>query len=129
MEKIFYKKTAKDFDIGPKSRSWIKKTLLSFKLHIKWWWQRKTRGFDDRELWSLDYTIAKFALPRLIAFKEIKYSHPSRIEEQEWDVILSDIIRGFKYLIEDEYVGDKFKEDSIDSGIKLFGKFFSDLWD
>ena len=37
---------------------------------IKFWWQRKTRGFDDSDLWSLDNTIMKFVLPRLKAFRD-----------------------------------------------------------
>jgi len=42
------------------------------KRRLKWFWQKRTRGFDDRELWSLEYTIAKYILPRLIAFKEFE---------------------------------------------------------
>jgi len=37
------------------------------KLHpreIKWIWQRMSRGFSDKDLWSLDYTIGDFILPR-----------------------------------------------------------------
>jgi len=35
---------------------------------IRWWVQRRRRGFDDRELWSLDSTITDFVYPRLKAF-------------------------------------------------------------
>lgn len=38
---------------------------------LKHFKQRWTRGFDDSELWSLDWTIAKFVLPRLKAFREM----------------------------------------------------------
>ncbi len=44
--------------------------LLTIKNSIKWWYQRRTRGFDDRELWSLDYPIARFILPRLVSFRK-----------------------------------------------------------
>ena len=27
---------------------------------IVFWWQRRTRGFDGSDLWSLDHTILKF---------------------------------------------------------------------
>lgn len=40
--------------------------------HFRWWWQRRTRGFDDRELWSLDYTILEFIRPRIKAFAKAK---------------------------------------------------------
>lgn len=37
---------------------------------IRFFWQRRTRGFDETELWNLDSTILKFILPRLQAFRE-----------------------------------------------------------
>ena len=37
----------------------------------KWFVQRRKRGFDDRDLWSLDMTIAEFVYPRLKAFNEV----------------------------------------------------------
>jgi hypothetical protein len=39
---------------------------------IKWAYQKRTRGFSDRDLWSLDFTIALFVLPRLKAFRSNK---------------------------------------------------------
>jgi len=33
--------------------------------------QRRKRGFDDSELWSLDDTIIRFTLPRLKAFRNL----------------------------------------------------------
>lgn len=42
----------------------------SFHLRwFKWWYQKLSRGFSDRELWSLDCTITDFVLPRLKAFR------------------------------------------------------------
>ena len=38
--------------------------------NLKYFWQRRTRGWDDSDLYSLDYTIAKFVLPRLKVFAE-----------------------------------------------------------
>jgi hypothetical protein len=34
---------------------------------IVFWGQRRTRGFDESDLWSLDRTILKFCIPRLRA--------------------------------------------------------------
>src|SRR5579872_6264961 len=34
------------------------------------------RGFDDEQLWSLDWTIAKFVAPRLKRLKVMKMGHP-----------------------------------------------------
>ena len=38
---------------------------------LKWFIQRRRRGFDDRELWSLDYTIARYVYPRLKVFNKL----------------------------------------------------------
>lgn len=37
----------------------------------EWKKQRRKQGFDERELWSLDFTIATFLYPRLIEMKKI----------------------------------------------------------
>ena len=47
---------------------------------FKWWWQRRTRGFDNRELWDLWYPLAEHIAPRLRAFAESPgCSYPSGI--------------------------------------------------
>jgi hypothetical protein len=37
--------------------------------------------WSDRDIWSLDYTIAKFALPRLIRLKEVMHGVPNTMFE------------------------------------------------
>ncbi len=39
---------------------------------IKYFFQRSIRGFDESDLWSLDHTIVRFVLPRLIAFRNLR---------------------------------------------------------
>lgn len=36
---------------------------------LKYWWQRRTRGFDDREMWDLFSHLARHILPRLKEFR------------------------------------------------------------
>ncbi len=70
------------------------------KIHDLWWrfvkgpitfWnQRRTRGFDDSELWSLDHTIMEFALPRLKALREMAHGYPAAFlygEDADWPVM------------------------------------------
>ena len=45
--------------------------------YIRRAYQLCTRGWSDRDLWSLDYTIAKFALPRLIELKKQMHGVPN----------------------------------------------------
>jgi len=101
---------------------------------FNWYRQRKKRGFDDRELWSLDHTIAKFTLPRLIAFKEGRFGYPGNLTEEKWDNILDQIIWSMQAII-DEWEGGledirdiRTHEKKINKGINLFGKYFRHLW-
>lgn len=100
--------------------------------------QRLERGFDNSELWSLDSTITKFILPRLIVFKEHTYGYPTNTEnEEQWQDILSKMIEAFKYLDDEDLGKDSnlpFKDQIdnrqkvIDEGLSLFCKYYSSLW-
>ena len=91
--------------------------------------QRLERGFDDSETWSLDSTIAKFILPRLIRFKEINAGYPGTVSEQEWDDILDRMILAFSLLASDAaFVTAKEDQEKIDEGLALFAKWYQYLW-
>ena len=122
------------------------------KLHR--FWQRMTRGWDDSELWSLDYTMAHWLLPRLREFK--KQCHgmpirlpvevdpedgiPSALTEEEWNKILDKMIIAFEFIADD---GNRImagasedackreieRDKKIEEGIALFGLYFRALWD
>lgn len=84
--------------------------------YLKRAWQRCTRGWSDRDLWSLDYTIAKFALPRLIELKKVqhgipntmfvklpkgKYNHSKKqtaAAQKKWNEVLDEIIFAMDYV-------------------------------
>lgn len=92
--------------------------------------QRKTRGFDDTELWSLDCTICSFITPRLKAFIE-KYSDscPSILLDNpdEWTLILHKMLYAFEHYSVN-YQSDE-DADKINEGLDLFRKYFNYLWD
>lgn len=92
----------------------------------KWKKQRKERGFDDTELWSLDCTIISFILPRLKTFRKKLCSHPAYITMEAWDEILDKIINGF------ELYNIGFPDDEqalqIEVALDLFRKYFHHLW-
>lgn len=99
------------------------------KRHFKWWKQRRTRGFDDRELWNLDYTILKFVYPRLKAFRDKDCSYPGALTPEQWIDILDEILKGFEIVIEDEdYPCDKEKIEQVEISMDLFRDFFFHLW-
>lgn len=54
-------------------RNWLRGLglrILPDARHAQWALQRRMRGFDDRELWSLDISMARWLLPRLKALVE-----------------------------------------------------------
>ena len=98
-----------------------------------WWYQRLTRGFSSRALWSLDYTITEFILPRLKAFRKggtcgypgYQEEFRERIdadESGEWDKELSKEMYNAwlgkldKMILAFEYM--KLDGEDIDNGIK-----------
>lgn len=90
--------------------------------------QRLERGFDDSELWNLNTTISGFIIPRLKTFREQHCSTPENITDEEWNEILDEIIVAFE-LIHDDLEYDKASESKINNGLKLFAKYFRNLWD
>lgn len=117
------------------------------KREPEWKKQRKKWGFDERELWSLDSTIAKFIAPRLKKYKECPKSYPCSLAydengnikkgrkeegyckktEKEWNKMLDKMIFSFEnYELIHQH--DTETNKKIDEGIKLFAEYFSALW-
>ena len=102
-----------------------------------WAEQRKDRGFDDRELWNLDHTIAQFILPRLKAFKLYADGYPVGLTEKKWNYILKEMIWSFElFAAGEEFPPCKYTEEQKilwrkrkQRGINLFAKYLTHLWD
>ncbi|MBS7020380.1 MAG: hypothetical protein KH135_00705 [Firmicutes bacterium] len=43
---------------------------MKFKRNIKYWFQRRTRGWSDDETWNLDYAFIKWVNSRFKKYKE-----------------------------------------------------------
>nr|DAD65583.1 MAG TPA: hypothetical protein [Bacteriophage sp.] len=105
-------------------------TKSSDKREGKYMNQRKTRGFDDSELWSLDCTICKFIAPRLKAFiKHSEGSCPGKFYDNpdEWAVVLNKMLYAFEHYDVNYYLNND--ADKINEGLDLFHKYFNMLWD
>ena len=100
--------------------------------NIKFLWQRLTRGWSDDELWGLDFTIAKWLLPRLKGFKEqgCSFCHPCDTTPEEWKDMVDKMILTMELMKREGEQG--FLEDHeykfVDEGLELFGKRFRNLW-
>jgi hypothetical protein len=100
-------------------------------------WQRRVRGWDDSDTYSLDGTIAKFILPRLKRFKEVNNGVPNVFCSQGtdiggkiWDSRLDKMIRAMELVIKNHDTGIITQEEAeeITWGLNLFGQHFMDLW-
>lgn len=133
--------------------------LWELKKAIYYPWQRLTRGYADNEIWSLDYTISKFVLPRLKALRENTHGYPSnacgncgggpeRVDHQDWCkshmarseygfatfedwlAAIDDMIYFHECVIGEVAEG----KENIDQerklrGRKYFGDYYEALWD
>lgn len=98
---------------------------------VRWFWQRRTRGFDDTVLWSLDYHITKFILPRLKAFAENPRISYSTDTPEEWQRILDEMVWAFQFMADHEsgWGGTPEELKRMRAGLKLFAKWYGALWD
>lgn len=104
----------------------------------KHWWQRRVRGWDSSDTWSLDWTMAKFILPRLKLFKEVNNGTPYGFTEESWDETLDKMIFAMEVVANGVWVlsdyeprdveEDKIYWEKVQTGLDLFGKYFLHLW-
>ena len=94
---------------------------------------RKKKGLliSYQEMWSLDYTLAKYILPRLKKFKEVCCGYPCPLTEDEYEEILNKMIWSFDYIVKEEIhtIEEKEKLDKqCQEGLNLFAEYFRSLW-
>lgn len=107
---------------------WIKPRLRVRS--VKHWWQRRTRGWDDSETWSLDMSLAKLIAPRLKRFREVTKCRPIYMTDEEWDEILCKMIFAFEYCADEQSVIGCTEEihAKVAEGLDLFAKHYRGLW-
>lgn len=110
--------------------------------HWKWFWQRRKYGFDEREIWNLDYRIIEFIFPRLKLLRKNLVGYPPDFKTcREWEQAIDKMILAFELHNKREgYPFDwpdpktpeevKEKEDAkkFEEGWNLFVKYFDGLW-
>lgn len=117
---------------------------------LKWWLQKKRRGWSDLEVWNLDNTFCEWIIPRLKDFRARTFCYPEVHGEceslEEWQALLDEMIFGFEWALKEsewyrEHVfcksgKDRDTEMSIfkshckraQHGRELFGKWMTHLW-
>ena len=87
------------------------------------------KDVSDEEIYSLDYRIAEFCLPRLKAFKRNKIGVPCCFADdpKEWDAILNKMIFAMQCYA-NETTNAHGHSEKMQEGLELFGKYFAALW-
>jgi hypothetical protein len=114
---------------------------LRSQLH--WWGQRRKLGFDEREIWDLDYSIIAFIYPRLKLFRQGNYGgaplHPTELDgdgyvrsttTEEWEGILDEMLDGFRIALDPAGIYPPLGEDmeKLKRSINLLHEWFFALW-
>jgi len=110
---------------GKKELKKCKKRFKKYRKHYK------KHGWDPTETWNLDQTLANFVFPRLVYFRKNLHGYPGNLTKKEWKEILDKIIKSMKSASKgyEDVDYDEKEWKRIQEGFKLFGKYFSNLWD
>ena len=120
--------------------------------NIKYSWQRISKGYCDKDLWSIDYWFMNIIPEMLQEFKNKKQGSPGVLGQdyinedgircndmchKEWDSILEEMIFLFREMnsetcqrknIYEKEVCD-YREECKNKAFNLFSKCFYHLWD
>jgi hypothetical protein len=115
-------------------RMYARRSNIFWKLRreLKFWWQRRTRGWDDSVTWNMDVAFANYILPRLKYFRDNHMGYPPKLGSDEaWIATLDKMIRSFELVIEYEGILWAKRKELLefDEGIKLFAEYYLNLWD
>ena len=112
---------------------WI---IKSFYYKLKYSYQRAIRGYDDNAKWDLSHTLAELVCKVTSDMADNSVGYPSKVGEKKWREILEQISFGFGSYLEMEsgnYLYDDKEYKNLDKdfnkGLKLFVKYYRDLWD
>lgn len=88
---------------------------------------RKKYSFEYLDIYGFYYHLAFYIYPRLEAFKDNTFSYPCGISSKKWNNILNKMIFAFKTIAKDDNIKN-IDYKKIEEGLKLFSKYFRDLW-
>jgi len=104
--------------------------IKEYKRKIKWYLQKKIIGYSDIDVWNVGYSVARYALPILKAYRDnppIGFPFNEDMNYEKWLEILDKIIFSMEYMAEDRFEPENYKK--VQEGCELFGKYLQNLWD
>ena len=94
------------------------------KQTIKWGWQRLTRGYDDRVLWSMAEYLDPIIIAVLKNLRENSHGYPIGIPEKKWKKVLDTMIKGFTA---DDLTKKGYQDRQ--KALVLLAAYYDQLWD
>ena len=109
-------------------------------LELKWFWQRGTRCYSDRDVWGLYSFHARLMVKMLTSLRKTSHGYPMSSSPKRWDKILSIMIDGFTAVTEaeDDFTKYSYPEHikvwksrakRTKRGLEAFAKHYESLWD
>jgi len=100
----------------------------------EWIKEKEEYGFDERDTWSLDYTIALLIYPRLKMYNEINCidtsSHKFEFENNKYteQECIDKILEGLKLYLIKNFDLTKEEDKKIQDSMILLGIIWRSLW-
>lgn len=92
----------------------LKWKFYDIRLFIKSKYQLLRYGFEFKECWNFDYSLAKWTVPRLKHLRKNLNGHPIELTLEQWEEILDKIIFSFEYILnEDKYHDECYPKDFV----------------
>lgn len=70
--------------------------LRDIPKEIEWFFQRGIRGYSDRDVWDVSNWFENTVIPMLEQLQKTKHGYPMDTTEEQWDIILKNMIDYFK---------------------------------
>ena len=125
-----------------RAKRWIVDTYWE----IRYGFQRMFKGYDEVDTFETFWKFIERYSKILTDYRKHHWGHPGEITEEEWDVIVDEMIYHLKYM-DEETVTEELERDVPDNWsasyrtvnpilekhknafFELFSKYFFDLWD
>ena len=104
---------------------------------------RCRNGYFASDTWSLDYTLAKWILPRIKGFRKVNNGwpcdelDPNCDTPEHWDKTIERMIDAFQSIVDENdncdawytnYENSMARLEQRQEGLELFGKYLLRLW-
>ncbi len=105
---------------------------------FRYFWQWLTRGWDDRELWNLDETLAQIIVARLKRYRQTAVgapcdcdadSHGEHTCHEKWEAKLDAMVAAFWHFTPENECWPRLPvPPHVRDGLRLFADNFEALW-